>query len=354
MKISYSRKSFVEDDNRTKTIHIYPTVSCNKNCLHCYSNSGSFQNKGEIKAENYYPFLKYARRKGFNTLSISGGEPFLYSDLENLVFASKEIGLDVHITTNGSLLHNKKIKRLLPIIDFIQISLDGAPDLHNELRNDTSAFNEFLKGLQILNKYAQSFGIIHTLTSRSWDSLLWMTEFASENGASRFDVHPLEMSGRAVLSNLYDYELDQLTLHKVFYLHNYLQNKYKDRLEINIDVLHKSFIEQHPEAVCVYPDISEYAEAPLSYVLKDIVIDENGDIIPIGYGFSTQFIISNLHFFDPSFDVFREYMKENGKLLKNYFMQSYWNMVNNKNKEYFHPSEYLVRNSWEHKLLEFA
>jgi len=354
MKLTGQPGFLDRDDFKRKTIHIYPTTQCNMNCIHCYSDSEYKPHEKGIDPEYFYPFLKYAYKNGFNTVSISGGEPFLYSGLDSLIYASKEIGFEVHITTNGTLLNQKKVKRLIPLIDYIEVSLDGMLDLHNEIHNDPNAFSELLKGVDILKNYAQNFGFVHTLTSKSWDSLLWLAEFVFENQGSKLRIHPLEMAGRAISPESDLLELDQLTLHKVYYIHNYLQNKYKGRIELDLDVRHKSYIEQHPESIYVYPDVKNYSVLPLSDIFSDIVVDENGDILPVGYGFSTQFIISNLYFFKSSFDIFHEYMKENGRALKNYFMQSYWDMINDKEKEYINPTEALTKHSWNVKVFEFA
>ncbi len=353
MKINYPNSAMNNESSEPRTIHIYPQAFCNQHCSHCYTSSGPFHKEAGISPEKYFPFLKYAFKKGFNTISISGGEPFLYKGLESLVFASKEIGYQVRATTNGTVLNDKKIKRLLPLIDYVEVSLDGTPELHNEIRNDQEAFAQLEKGVEILKKYVERFGFTHTLTSKSWDSLLWLTEFVSRNGAAKMTIHPLEISGRATFE-MRNLEVDQLTLHKVFYIQNYLQNKYKHNLELQMNVVHKSYLELHPEIVYVYSNVKNYADLTLANAFKNISIDQHGDILPVGYGFSPQFVISNLEFFDPGFDVFREYMIDNGSQLKKLFMQSYWNMVNHKSKDYFNLRETLIKDSWETKAFEFV
>src|SRR5690606_16137508 len=99
------------------------------------------------------------------------------------------------------------------------------PLVHNEIRNDPRAFDKVLNAIEVANKYSENYGIIHTLSARSWDSLLWFGEFAYDNGADFLQIHPLELTGRAAIDMLM-LELDQITLHKVYFLTNYMQNKY--------------------------------------------------------------------------------------------------------------------------------
>ena len=61
------------------TIQIHPTRKCNLSCLHCYSSSGPAY-KEMLNVEALKIFLEYAYRNGFNNISVSGGEPFLYND----------------------------------------------------------------------------------------------------------------------------------------------------------------------------------------------------------------------------------------------------------------------------------
>lgn len=326
-----------------RTLHVHPTALCNLACRHCYSNSSPYAAGRHIEPGALRAFLLYAYKQGFNHIAISGGEPLIYNGLGALVFASKEIGYKVSMISNGTLLKTSKAKKILPEVDYLSISIDGAPMLHNEIRNDQRAFDKILEGINIVNRYSGHYGIVHTLTARSWDSLLWFGEFARDNGAEFLQIRPLELTGRAAIEMLM-LELDQITLHKVYFLINYMKNKYDD-LEIKLDVLHKEFIEKNPGLVNVYPHIKSYADEPLADIIPSVVIEENGDIVPLSYGFSRQFLIGNIHSFDKKGDVFGTFMKKQGKELRNFFMQCYWKIVNDKNSDLFNTDDFLLTES---------
>ena len=97
-----------------RTIQIHPTRKCNLSCLHCYSSSAPHL-KNELNINALKKFLPYAFEHGFNNISISGGEPFMYSGLEELLIFSKSLGFQNTVASNGMLLHSEKNKRILKL-----------------------------------------------------------------------------------------------------------------------------------------------------------------------------------------------------------------------------------------------
>lgn len=343
MRIKNFQEEVTGTEETLNTIHIHPTTLCNLTCRHCYSNSSPYAKSKGLDPEVLKPFLKYAYAEGFKELSISGGEPFVYDGLEELVNTAVDMGYKISVVTNGTMLKTSKAKKILPFVDKLSISVDGVPLVHNEIRNDPRAFDKVLNAIEVANKYSENYGIIHTLSARSWDSLLWFGEFAYDNGADFLQIHPLELTGRAAIDMLM-LELDQITLHKVYFLTNYMQNKYGEDLKIKLDLVHKNYIERNPSLVNAYPHIKNYSDEPMARILKSIVIDETGDIVPLSYGFSRQFLIGNVHY-DAEKDVFGSFLQKHGKELKNFFMMAYWKMVNDKENDLYNLEEFLMSES---------
>ena len=78
-----------------------------------------------MQAEHMKVFMDYAKGYGFNTLSVSGGEPFMYQSLKEVLKDSKALGLRNLVASNGMLLKSKRNQDILPLIDVIAISIDG-------------------------------------------------------------------------------------------------------------------------------------------------------------------------------------------------------------------------------------
>ncbi|HXO77586.1 MAG TPA: radical SAM protein, partial [Puia sp.] len=188
----------------SRIIQIHPTLRCNLFCKHCYSSSAP-QKKEGLPSRALVNILEQAAPLGYNVVSLSGGEPFLYNELEQLVTASRSLGYFNSVTTNGMLLRSQRAGRILRQLDLVAVSVDGKQEAHDLMRGQQGAFTSMLEGLDVLKDSIEKFGLIHTLLPDSWQILSWLTDFALEHKASLLHLHPLELSGRATenFSNLH-------------------------------------------------------------------------------------------------------------------------------------------------------
>lgn len=103
------------------------TSKCNKNCPYCFkfTNCDLSLNQNKI-------ILNKLLALGVKKISWTGGEPYMYKDLEELLKLSKKYGMINHINTNASLLTEKNIFEKTKYIDRLIISLDFVDDKLNE------------------------------------------------------------------------------------------------------------------------------------------------------------------------------------------------------------------------------
>ena len=66
---------------------LIPTLKCEYNCDYCYINNNQFDRKKEIEYSNKLTNILNL----FDTISLSGGEPLLYSEIEKLITNHKNI-----------------------------------------------------------------------------------------------------------------------------------------------------------------------------------------------------------------------------------------------------------------------
>ena len=119
---------------------------CNYKCIHCpqsqFKHNGAFS--GAVLSEKLNKKLvkEVAEHGKGLTQQIrytAAGEPFLHPEIMNfLEYAVKNSGTMVSVTTNGSLLNNEKINRLLEInIGLIDFSLDALnEDTYKDIRKN--------------------------------------------------------------------------------------------------------------------------------------------------------------------------------------------------------------------------
>lgn len=278
-----------------RIVQVHPTLRCNLSCHHCYSSSLPVHRE-KLSLERLKPFLAGAREDGFNVISLSGGEPLLYDDLEELLRFTRSLGFLNAIASNAMLATGQKARACLQYADLVAVSVDGEPPIHDRIRNQEGAFAKMLKGLEVIKGEVGKFGFIHTITDASLRSLLWLTEFTKHHRAQLLQLHPLEMVGRAK-SALHGQAPEQLFLQKLFILSFYLKEKYAEDFFLQLDLLHRDIIARYPKTV--YQGIWDgYHEAmPLSAMLAEICIDEKGRVLPIGYGIHDRFALGNIHQF---------------------------------------------------------
>ena len=75
------------------------TGRCLMNCMHCSSLSSSF-NQQEISLNKFKSLLKDAKLLGTQIVELSGGEPLLHSQINNIIKEAKR-DYEVHLYTSG-------------------------------------------------------------------------------------------------------------------------------------------------------------------------------------------------------------------------------------------------------------
>lgn len=234
-----------------------------------------------------------AARMGYQVVSISGGEPFLYSGLHEVLRHAKSLGLRTTVTTNGYFLQPRRLEPLRDFVDVLAVSLDGPPELHNRLRGSPRAFERLCAGLESLRTSGLNFGFIHTLTQETWEHLLWIADFAASSGARLLQLHPLEMAGRAE-GRLGALSAEEDGLAKAYLLATALAAKYRDSMNIQLDLLHREHVLRAPEIVYADELSREWEGNAPADLLGLIVMEADGAVVPISYGFSRRYQICRL------------------------------------------------------------
>ena len=305
----------------SRVIHFHPTLQCNLKCLHCYSSSAP-EERIKVAPEDIAAFLEYAKAYNFDTLSVSGGEPFMYRHLGEVLECSKQLGWRNMVASNGTLLKSKRNQSILPLIDVIAISIDGNETLHDRIRNQKGAFQKTMEGIKILQATRKNFGLIHTVTPESFELLPWLANEAQELGAQLLQLHPLELYGRAS-ENFKDGTISQELLQKVFILGHIFKAKYHDNMLVQLDFFHKENAIEHPHTASYFgPDFQVNANN-FAASLQTVVVDEKGEVYPISYGFSKNYRIGNIKEVLNGIDIFERYINSTWISLYTLLQQTY-------------------------------
>jgi MoaA/NifB/PqqE/SkfB family radical SAM enzyme len=229
-----------------------------------------------------------AAAAGYNWLSVSGGEPLLYGGLPTLLRHAKSRGLNTAVTSNGLLWTGHRLERFAELTDLLVISIDGVPASHDRIRNRSGAFATITRRLNEIRQHGMTFGFIFTLTQFNLHELPWVADFAVQQGARLLQVHPLEATGEAA-HKLPGAVPDHTEAAYAWLLARQLESGLSGRLPIQVDVVFSDAVKNHPERF-----YATASAAPLQKV-SPLIIEHDGTVVPLHYGFPRRYALGNLH-----------------------------------------------------------
>ena len=106
-------------------LNFHVTENCNFNCKFCFAR---YETKELSLEEKKQAIAKIAESGRFSEINFAGGEPFLCKGIEELILFSYNQGLKVSVITNGFLLTNDVLARILPYISMLGISVHSFND----------------------------------------------------------------------------------------------------------------------------------------------------------------------------------------------------------------------------------
>jgi MoaA/NifB/PqqE/SkfB family radical SAM enzyme len=128
--------------------HIIPMRRCNLSCTYC-NEYDDFSKP--VPLETMKQRIDHLHRLGTTIVTISGGEPLLHPELDDLIRYIRKQGIITGMITNGYLLTAERIKRLNKAgLDHMQISIDNVmPDEVSK-----KSLKVLDKKLQLLSEHA--------------------------------------------------------------------------------------------------------------------------------------------------------------------------------------------------------
>jgi len=167
------------------------TKTCNLNCSHCASQTMDVR---ELDTAEALRLMEHLHDLGVFILSFSGGEPFIRPDIFQLLRRARDLGFQIGLTTNGTLLDEDTVQRLRDLEPFnVHISIDGVGEVHDSFRNKTGVFDLARNSLRLLKQYDIPCGITTSITKRNFADLDNIKEFVRQNEILSWEIffcHP--------------------------------------------------------------------------------------------------------------------------------------------------------------------
>jgi MoaA/NifB/PqqE/SkfB family radical SAM enzyme len=164
-----------EDYECPETVHLELTSRCNIDCPYCYVPRDSC----ELGTKKWEAIIDQLDDLGVFQLTFGGGEPFLRNDISHLARYARDRGVNVTVTTNGTLLDSVSIRDLQ---EFRQVNIS----YHEEASRNAFRIDETLRRLSgenvstgislIMSKqYLSQVGYIADLARETHSQLLLLT-----------------------------------------------------------------------------------------------------------------------------------------------------------------------------------
>lgn len=172
------------------------TGMCNLRCKHCYASAVN-RKVQEFSISDAERLAEEFIEIGVKMVIISGGEPLLNPHIFKIASKLKEKGISPQLSTNGTLINSKNIKEIQEIFDYVGISIDGPPEVHDRFRGKKGAFQKSEKALKMLLDAGVKTGIRFSLSQETSDFIHFPFELAEREGIKKIYISHVVNSGYA-------------------------------------------------------------------------------------------------------------------------------------------------------------
>lgn len=178
---------------------LYTNYDCNLRCSYCVAKSSPNVPRRALGLKNVRRVVDEAIELGFSEVFFTGGEPFVLSDIYDML-AYSSARIKTNVLTNAMLLRGKRLERLRSIANgnlIIQVSLDGGVPEHHDAYRGKGTWLKTTEGIKTLLDQGFRVRLSTTETPANSDHLEKMCEWHRNLGIPEQDhfVRPLAKRG---------------------------------------------------------------------------------------------------------------------------------------------------------------
>lgn len=150
-------------------IFVAMSSRCNLACPYCYQDvRADSTSQRDMSVETWRSALSFIRQRAQQeatrtlTVILYGGEPLVNYDVTLMAardlraLKSDDLEVVTALVTNGSLLDDSRTRELVPLLNSIQVTIDGAPDYHNQNRpyaDGSASYDDIVQALARVVQY---------------------------------------------------------------------------------------------------------------------------------------------------------------------------------------------------------
>lgn len=199
--------------------------NCNLNCKYCYNIWKNPRIISDYKKTSYGRAIKVLRElykyNHVAHMTFTGGEPFLFKRLEELVLFVRRKNTEVNVITNGFIYDEKRYLNLIKLgIRTFEFTLNHfKAEIHDDLCQKEGSFNSTVKAIQFLLKNKANVSVSIVLNQQNYKEIDKIIRFISDLGIRKLLLNRFNIGGQGILFKK-ELEMDNESLRTVFFLAN--------------------------------------------------------------------------------------------------------------------------------------
>lgn len=249
------------------------TYKCNLSCMHCVVNAGN-PATDELTQEESKQLIDELSSFGVKNLVLTGGEPLMHPEFFKIAKYAYNRGLDVQVSTNGTLITPKIAKEIAALKAGVQVSLDGlTPEIHNHFRRNKKAWKLTINGIRNLVKEKVTVTLGSVVTKINYSQIPALYKLAYKLQASQFRIMPFVPYGRGRFNKKLE-----VTPNEMMHLTKELSNLQKS---VGLPIAQMQFecLITSPPNIQTSEQTHLGCEGGISYC----TITANGDVLPCNF-----------------------------------------------------------------------
>ena len=176
-------------DERPTTLLAELTHRCPLHCPYCSNPLDLLRAEQEIGTEEWRRVFSQARQLGVLQLGLSGGEPMIRKDLEELAAHARGLGLYTTLVTSGLGLTRKRAEALRGAgLEHIQVSMQDADPETAERIAGVSSVKQKQAAMALVKELGFAFSINVVLHRANLDRIGEIIDLAAGYGADRLEL----------------------------------------------------------------------------------------------------------------------------------------------------------------------
>jgi SynChlorMet cassette radical SAM/SPASM protein ScmF len=182
-------------------IYFYLTEGCNLRCRHCWI-APKYQSEGNsypaLDLDLFKSIIEQGKPLGLTGVKLTGGEPLLHPQINEILEHIRAENLDLTVETNGVLCTSELARKMANGKDpFVSVSLDGADaKTHEWVRGVPGCFDEAMEGIRNLVEARIRPQVIMTIMRHNKDQMEPVVHLAEDLGVGSVKFNIVQPTAR--------------------------------------------------------------------------------------------------------------------------------------------------------------